>query len=893
MPRLTFHLIPHTHWDREWYLPRAAVAARLVPVLDDLIARLESEPGFRSFLLDGQTVLLEDYLRVRPAQRARVESLARGGRLQLGPWYVLADELIPSGESLIRNLLLGRHDAEALGGRSDVLYSPDAFGHPASWPALAAEFGLPYGVLWRGLGGEPGQARDLFRWRAPDGRAVLLYHLPPDGYEAGSCLMGDDAGLTDAWARLRAGLVARATTSHVAVPVGADHHAAPTDIERVRERLADLEPEADVRVSRLDEFLAAAALERDGDASAPAAELRGELRWSYGYTWTLQGVHATRAPLKRLHADAELRLERVAEPLAALAALRGADFRPALGDAWRTLIRSQFHDAIGGCTSDAVARRVRARTEDAATTAHEIARVSLDALVGNDPDLAREHPETTAPALVLWNPVPRARVGSVVVADLTWFRRDVLVGPPGSRRPREGAGARAAALVGGDGPIALQPLGGCTAYERMDAPRHYPDQDVVEVTRVAFRAPALAGFGLAVLAPVEPVGPSVGRVRIDGRRLENGLVAVEVARDGSVTLADLATGATFPGLLRLESSGDVGDAYTYAPPPRDRLRRPRGRPAVRRLASGPLVGALEVRTRLETETGRVDASMVLTLHAGSPALRCTLRLENGATDHRLRLRCPTGLPRGVALAGGAFAQIARPALEPGAGRYLRETPVATAPAQRYVARADRTRGLAILAPGFFEYELTDGGDLLVTLLRSVGELSRAELPTRPGHAGWPVPTPDAQCLGPDVLQLAVASVTARELGAGSVLPALWEDCFLPPLARWIRQAGPLDPAALDIRLEGEGLVFSALKPAEEGEGIVLRCWNARGVAVRGAWRFGRPVRRAVRVRADERVPAEQAIADAGHAVPIELGPHAILTLLVDLQPDLPPQGVPG
>ena len=169
MPNRTYHLIPHTHWDREWYLTRAAFVARLVPALDDLIERLESEPGFRAFVLDGQTVHLEDYLAVRPAMEPRVRALVEAGRLQVGPWYVLADELIPSGESLVRNLLVGRSQAERYGGRLDVLYSPDAFGHPAIWPALGAEFGIPYGVLWRGLGGEAGQEGDLFRWRSPDG----------------------------------------------------------------------------------------------------------------------------------------------------------------------------------------------------------------------------------------------------------------------------------------------------------------------------------------------------------------------------------------------------------------------------------------------------------------------------------------------------------------------------------------------------------------------------------------------------------------------------------------------------------------------------------------------------------------------------------------------------
>ena len=881
MAGLTVHLIPHTHWDREWYLPRAAFVARLVPALDDLLDRLSASPDFRSFFLDGQTVLLEDYLRVRPEQRDRVSAFVRGGRLQAGPWYVLADELIPSGESLVRNLLLGRADAERLGGRADVLYSPDAFGHPAIWPALALEFGIGYGVLWRGLGGESGQEGDLFRWHAPDGRSILLHHLPPDGYEAGSGLVDDPARLRRAWSGLKPVLVGRAATSHLAVPVGADHHAAPAAIGRVRDLLAALEPDADVRVSRLDEYFRAAEAQSNG---VPA--LRGELRWSYGYTWTLQGVHATRAPLKRRHAEAELLLERGAEPLAALAGAGGlGDRRPLLRDAWRTLVRSQFHDSIGGCTSDAVARRVAGRLDDAAQAAGVIARASVDALLGNDPDRARDHPADTAPRLVLWNPAARARSGGVVVADLTWFRRDVLVGPPGGREPRRGDGPRAIALLGPDGPIALQPLGRGAGHERLDAPRHYPDQDEVDVVRVAFRAPPLPGLGLGVLEPAERQRLAAeSGVRAGSRSLDNGLVALMVGRDGTVTLADRRTGLLYPALLGLESAGDAGDTYTWAPRARDRVRRLGAPVAVRVLARGPLVGALELRGRLACATGWVDARVVLTLHAGSPALRCTLRLDNRATDHRLRLRVPTGVPGVAAVAGSQFGAVVRPAVVPEPGRYPRETPVATAPAQRFVAVADGPRGLAVLAPGFFEYELAPNGDLRVTLLRAVGQLSRADLPTRPGHAGWPMATPEAQCLGPDWLQLAVVPVEAADLWAGSALPELWEDVFLPPRPLWLRQATPLVSPGWDVRLEGPGLVFSAAKPPEEGDGLVLRCWNARAEPVAGAWRFGRRMARAVRLRADERGDGavDLPVTDGGHAVPVVVDGYGVSTVRVEV-----------
>jgi mannosylglycerate hydrolase len=876
MPRYTFHLIPHTHWDREWYLTRAGFLARLVPVLDDLQQRLQADEEFRSFLLDGQTVLLEDYLRVRPDRIHRLRALVRSGRLQVGPWYLLADELIPSGESLVRNLLAGRADAEMLGRRTDVLYSPDAFGHPAVWPSLASEFGIRFGVLWRGLGGEPGQTGDLYRWRAPDRAEVLLYHLPPDGYEIGSGLVADPDALPEQWGRIRDALVDRASTFQIAVFVGADHHAAHRELTRLRLLVAELEPEAYVRVSRLDEFFSAARAEgRD------LPVLTGELRWSYGYTWTLQGVHATRAPLKRRHSEAELWLERVAEPLAALARwTAGADAQPLLSHAWRTLLRSQFHDSLAGCTVDAVAQRVLARIADAETLAREVARTSLDALLSNDSDLARDRPEQTSPRLVLWNPATRARSG-IVVAEVTGFVRDVLVGPPGGRVPRTGSGAGELQFLAGNTGQGIQFLGRYDRMERLDSAHHYPDQDEVEVVRLAFPAPLVEGLSWAMLDSV----PAHGRmgeseVRVTESWLANSLVSVEVKPDGTLELSDRGTGAQFSGLLSLEAEADVGDSYTFAPLPQT---APFGFSAPlepRILAGGPLVGALELRGSLAPRHGRIDVRVVISLYARSSAVRCTLEIQNRAWNHRLRLRLPTGLPGGTALAGGPFGGVAREFIDPDPGRYPRETPVRTAPAHRFVAHARRGRGLVLLAPGFFEYELTPGGDLLFTVLRAVGELSRNDLPTRPGHAAWPSSTPLAQCPGYERLQIAFAAVTPEDLESGTVLPELWEDVFLPLRPVWLRQATPLVPREAGVRLEGDGLVFSALKPAEDNDGIILRCYNARATPTEGAWRMTFAVDSAKRVRADEREPSHLTVEDGGRVVRFHAGPHEIVSVLV-------------
>ena len=277
-------------------------------------------------MLDGQTILVEDVLAVQPDWLPRIAAAVGRGQLEIGPWYILADELIPSGESLVRNLLQGARDARQLGARMNVLYSPDAFGHPAVLPTLAREFGIDAGVTWRGLG-DRATDRDLVHWRSPDGAAVLLYHLPAQGYEIGAGLTNSPGPLRSHWDTIRTPLVSRSVTRHVAVFVGADHHAPPPDPAATRDRIQELEPDHRVRLSSLQEYFDAATKAiaralRLGAATAgePAFEtVAGELRSSYGYTWTLQGVHATRSRLKRRHSHAELLLSRKAEVLVALA----------------------------------------------------------------------------------------------------------------------------------------------------------------------------------------------------------------------------------------------------------------------------------------------------------------------------------------------------------------------------------------------------------------------------------------------------------------------------------------------------------------------------------------------------------------------------------------------
>jgi alpha-mannosidase len=847
-------------------------------MMDDLLDRLERNEELR-FTADGQLVLIEDYLRLRPARRAQVAELVLRGALEVGPWYVLADELIPSGESLLRNLLLGTRGARSLGGFMPVCYSPDAFGHPAVLPSLAAEFGIRYGVVWRGAGPGSGVEGDLFQWEGPDGRSLLVYHLPPEGYEIGADLPGlDRDALAERWRTLRERLTRRARSSQVAIWVGADHHALHPRLETLAERLRQVTPSSDrIVVSGVAAFLEA--VEREGKS---LSAVRGELRDSHGYTWTLQGVHGTRSRAKRLHSQVELALARRAEPLAALAALFHRSYdaeRLLLTDAWRRLIESQFHDTIAGCTADGVAAEQQVRLASVAGTAREAARAALCRLVGHDPDRARDGAPTTD-ALFLWNPVPRSRSG-VVVAALTRFRSDVLVGPPDGRVPRTASDEGEFVLVGPDGAeLPIQVLRVDQVEERRDAAYHYPDQDRVERVYTAFEAPPIGGWGMTRLVRRSGESSPESRVSVTGPGfVGNDFVMLRLEPNGQLELTDLTTQQRYGPFLTPEDEPDQGDSYT---PQIDAGRRQQGTwRHIRYLARGPLVSGIEYGSTVPGPDGTsIECRLSAVLYADSPIVRLMLRVENGSDDHRLRLRSAVRV-RGPALAGGPFGVVARPVgHRPVSGS--REQRLTTAPAHRYVAARENGRGLALFGAGFFEYEWDRSGDLCYTVLRATGTLSRDRLKNRPGHAGWPLDIPGAQERGVHLLSFGALPLGAPPESAVGSLEAAWEDLFLPVEGTWIREAlAETHPRLEGIELEGPGLVATALKVSEDGETLIVRCVNVESDrSVVGRWRFPRPIHRAERVRADESPGVELPLGEDSQSVSFEAGPVEIVTLRI-------------
>lgn len=869
------HLVSHTHWDREWYQPLARFRQRLVALVDELLDDPPS-PG-TSFLLDGQGIVIEDYLAVRPERRAELSVLLREGRLEAGPWYVLADELIPGAEALVRNLLAGRRTLRALrAAPPPVLYCPDSFGHPAALPMLAQGFGLDAVVLWRGYGGARWPAGDAAWWLGPDGSRVLLLHLPPDGYEFGSNLPSTPGDSAERWAQMRDVLAPRARLGVLLVQNGADHHARQLAHREAADALAAVAQPDVVMPSSLSAYV------DDALRAARAADLpevSGELRDSYGYTWTLQGTFGTRAAQKRLNAHVERALVRDAEPWVALARARTGRSRRALVDtAWRTLLECHPHDTLCGCSIDAVARAAAVRWEEAAAQAAGLREDALHDALGHDPAVARTRAGAWSPIAVVRNAAARPRDG-LAHLEIDSFLAHVGVGPGATKDGIEVPHVLPPVPLEGRYQVLRERI----LHARIESPRHYPDDDLVVRRDVLLPVGLVPGYGVRAIpldgSPhrVTDPGAMPAEVTLQGRRMSNGMLAVTVDERGAVRIE--GDGRTLDDVLAVECHRDVGDLYTPS------LRPCLVDPVVlstRVLYSGPWRAATVVSWEIPGAPGAEPSRVriVVSLDAGEPFVRFHVAGNHRGADQRIRLVIRTGVADAAVWADACFGQVERRPVAVSAADARRETPLPTAPLHRYVSLFAPGGGATVYSDGLAEYEASPDGCVAITLVRAVGELSRHDLPERPGHAGWPSHTPAGQCRGPFEAALALRlHGGARDAATIDAVERTADDVLLPLVGDTLRSALACPDDVIGGSLEGEGLAFSALKESEDGTAIVARCVNLLDVPVRGAWHFGWDVAIAQRARLDETPLGPLEVQDA-RAVVFTAGPREVVTIIV-------------
>lgn len=642
-------IVSHTHWDREWYQTFQQFRMRLVRAVDLVLDTLERDPAFAHFMLDGQTIVLEDYLEVRPENARRLERLARAGRLQVGPWYLQPDEYLVGGESMIRNLALGRRMAAAYGGAMPVGYVPDTFGHIAQLPQILRGFELENAIFWRGV--SPDVARNAFRWAAPDGTDVLALWLHDQyGYSNAAVLPLDPEALTARLARIAESMRPKAVGDVLLLMNGSDHQEPQTELPAAlaaaAPRLAARGLEAEI--GTLPQYVRAVA-----EAGLSLEKHSGELRSGF-YSHLLPGVLSTRMWLKQANAAGEALLVRWAEPAAALAALWGAPHPTALlALAWKHLMHNHPHDSICGCGIDQVHAEMLPRFAQSAQIAEELTTQALAQLAAQADTTGVER----GVPVVVFNPGPGPRTDVVECALHVPFARFAVVDSAGNAVPFQVASEAGGVLLDEQAdPLLVTAMMGMIAdgralgYAILDAAvgpgaapgevavdilvsqQAEPDLALVERTRerilalaaggqvssfhivareaprttlllLARDVPAMGGRVFFVqpaeveVIPKMPEKPTPDALHVTDSAIENAHLAVEVdAADGTLTLRDKRTGCVYAGLNQVVDTGDVGDLYNWSPPPTDcAVAAPLWPPSVELIEAGPARATLRIR----------------------------------------------------------------------------------------------------------------------------------------------------------------------------------------------------------------------------------------------------------------------------------------------------------
>ncbi|MDV9174483.1 alpha-mannosidase [Streptomyces sp. W16] len=832
--------VPHFHWDREWYEPFQVFRHRLVAALDTVLETAETDPDFR-FTVDGQLAAIEDYLEMRPENRDRVVALVREGRLAIGPWLILLDEFLCSGETIVRNLQIGWAAAEELGGAMPVGYLPDMFGHIAQMPQILARAGIEHAALWRGVPGSvDGHA---FNWRAPDGSEVRTEFLF-DGYDNGLDVLlvpdrigralGDYAEMTaERWGG-----------DPVLAMAGTDHNAPDPQLASWL-RKASGEGRA-ITVATLDEYLRKHI--RDEVSAVVTGELRSHVRGNI-----LPGVLSVRLGLKQRMALAERTIDH-AERMNALWSRR--DDSPFLALAWHKIIESTAHDSVVGSGTDETCDQVAARLAEAAQTARAVRNAALAepaALVPSDGHL----------------------VANLLPFDRTALVEVDVVAPP------EGTALLATAADGSTAPVQLiSQAPTVLSDERMDASQlervlrrihrrelfgrlidHYelaPGELVFHLAEVPTSGPfdllilrrevaaaaaahpgewhvlTLEEARATALVPVDVPASGLASFRVEpsettaspahvpatatDRTLANGLVEVTVAADGTLDITG-PDGTVLYGVGRLVDGGDRGDSYNYAPPAQDVLVSEPSEIAVELLETGPLRSRLRV-TRVYDWPAALSADRdvrgdlaaptpvetLVEVRVGEPFVRVSTSFLNQSADHRLRFHVPLPEPVTTSASAGQFAVTERGlTAEGGWGEY----PLPTFPAGSFVSAGAAT----VLLDHSSEYELVgDGTELAVTLLRAIGSISVNIHPLRDEPAASEIPVPGAQDLGMRIEnRFAVVPSASGWRGAHSV--ALAEEFRSDVLVT--RGTGPagrqLPPDTAGLRVDGKDVLVSAVR----------------------------------------------------------------------------------
>jgi mannosylglycerate hydrolase len=819
------HVIHHTHWDLEWYFTSNESFVQLSYHMDEVMRALESNE-ISYYLLDGQMSILDEYLQSFPEQKTRIKKLVQAQKLWIGPWYTQTDELIVSGESIIRNLTLGMELAEDLGSYTNIGYLPDSFGQSKDMPKIYKGLGIDRTVFWRGLPEEKTKNRE-FHWQAEDGSSVLASNIK-DGYFVGVGLIYSDQA-QDLMSQIEDGAVGQ----NLVLPVGGDQRYVDFNLrERIdfyNQNLTDYELEE----SNYDKLFSE--LEKE-DLST----IEGEFI-SSSVSKIHRSIYSSRYDHKYLNDKLERRMIYQVEPLVLMAEKLGIPHKQGLIDRiWKLLAKNQAHDSAGGCNSDKTNRIIRERFIEADQLSYSV----VDYLTRK---ISESQIQVTHNQLSIFNTLPWEVTKTVKIQVSTDFKHIQLKNSE-------------------DKSVSFDLLHTRKEYsgeirreesERDPDKFYYIHEIAVEVT-----VPSLSFVNYQVekdTSIAEALSPS------EQDYIENDYFQVSFT-DGQLQLLDKKTQQTYQNILSFEDGGDEGDTYDYSPAHDDRVFTLTLEKSQRTILCGDLYQEMvlmgywklpqDLMARKEGALNqRQEYELKIALKKGSKQVECHLVIDNQVMDHRMRAVINLPSANQYSYTDTPFGTIQREAEDPHLKDWQeigwREEPTSIYPMLKWVNVHDSNESWTIFAKGIKEYQLIgqEHRQLALTLFRSVGFLGRPDLLRRPGVASGNafkyIPTPDSQLLEKLTFKFAInmdqdykpAQINKEYLDYALSLPFYQIqnlNLFTTTLKYFVSNSLKEKISfPKNIRLQAPDLVFSSLRKNKLYGGWDLRVYNPSYETVKG------------------------------------------------------------
>ncbi len=919
------HVISNTHWDREWLYNFQETRMLLVEMMDALIDIMDTEPGYRSYLMDSQAVPVEDYLEVRPEMRPSILMHVANKRLLIGPWYTCPECFEVNGESLVRNLLYGHRVAREFGHVMKVGHTPFSYGQNSQMPQIYKGFGIDTMLFYHGVSHD--EVKNEFVFEGADGTQVLgsqmssgarynfyhnvyrpvrygknihdreyawnepgmQFHLCGSEYEMDhhrilDPKMGFNQELLRERVRaLRESEINVSTTRHLAFMMGHDSSIADRAELRMIEEARQVLPGDEIKHGSYEDLLAAIKAEVKWDK---LTVLKGERRTPKLMPVILHlysDVLSSRTRMKQRNSRAEFLLQRQTEPFATAAAWLGGEYPQACLDlAWKTLLKCHAHDSISGSGVDAIEEDMHYRLRQVINISNGVLKDSLGALQLR---IDNSDCEPDAVLLTVFNPAPYARSGVVSAAvDLPY------AGPRGEFELSDMANGENVTVQGADRkPVwAVQKHLG-DAASMMKAQRFH----------VHFEAKNIPGLGYASYKVDRGKMFQRGSLVSAANTLENEFLRVAIQPDGTLRVTHKKTGIVYSDLLYFLDNGEAGHAWMHHNPSFDQVIDSRGFPVSIALEEdGPLLARFRVECRMQvparldenggdpwqrldgvgnsakrsSEVRELHIASLVTLCRGEKSVHVVVRFNNTAEDHRLRVLFPTRRPGTVCHAESAFDAVERETVF-GEGSPWEGAQGVTFPMQRFVDVSGEGAGLAIINDGLREYEVTQDADraIAVTLMRAY-EINLATVSCRwETHAAMKL----AQCPGEHAFSFLIYPHAGGYAEGGVFAEA---DRLTVPMipAQSGAHGGDLPKRHGFLGIAPENLILSALKRADDGNGYILRVFNPTAEPVKGTITLAAPFASAQRVTLEELPEAEIPITQ--NTLHIDVAPKKIVTV---------------